>query len=169
MVQPSTEDVKTLREKCGAGVLDCRNALMAAGGDLDKALNSLKEKGFKSAEKKTERATGQGLVESYVHTGGRVGALVEINCETDFVARTEEFKNLAHNIAMQVTAMCPLYLSKEQMPEDSELDPTQSCLLVQPFIKDPSKSINDLLVEVIAKTGENIRLKRFVRFELGGA
>ncbi|MGI2335701.1 MAG: translation elongation factor Ts [Dehalogenimonas sp.] len=167
-MQISAETVKELREKCGAGVMDCRNALIESEGNLDKAFEALQAKGFQKAAKKAERVTGQGLIEAYVHTGGRVGALVELNCETDFVARTEEFKKLAHEVAMQVAAMCPVYLSEADRPEDCEEDASSVCLLSQAYIKDPSKSINDLITEVIARTGENIRLKRFSRFELGG-
>jgi len=167
-LQISTEAIKTLREKCGAGVMDCRNALLECQGDQEKAIELLKEKGFRKAAKKAERKTSQGLVEAYIHTGGRVGAIIEINCETDFVARTDEFKELAHEISMQVAAMCPKYINKEEMPEDEELAPETACLLLQPYIRDPSKTVNDLIVEAIAKTGENIRLKRFARFELGG-
>ena len=167
-MQLSTETIRELREKCGAGVMDCRNALIAAEGNVEKALATLKEKGFAKAAKKAERETRQGLVEAYVHTGGKVGAMIELNCETDFVARTSEFKNLAHDIAMQVAAMCPLYVGEADRPAECEAPKESACLLLQPFIKDPGKSINDLIVEVIARTGENIRLRRFVRFELGG-
>jgi elongation factor Ts len=167
-LQVSAETIKELREKCGAGVMDCRNALIESEGNIDKAFEALQAKGFLKAAKKADRVTGQGLVESYIHTGGRVGALIELNCETDFVARTDEFKSLAHDVAMQVAAMCPLYLSEADRPADCEVEANNACLLLQPFIKEPSKSINDLITEVIARTGENIRLKRFVRFELGG-
>jgi elongation factor Ts len=167
-LQIPAEQVKELREKCGAGVMDCRNALIEAGGDINKAFDALQAKGFLKAAKKAERATGQGLVEGYVHTGGRVGALIELNCETDFVARTEEFKKLAHDVAMQVAAMCPVYLAEADRPADCEAEAGSACLMLQPFIKDPSKTIRDLITETIARTGENIRLKRFVRFELGG-
>ncbi|MEL7562357.1 MAG: translation elongation factor Ts [Dehalogenimonas sp.] len=167
-MQISAEAVKQLREKCGAGVMECRNALIESQGDIDKAFDTLQAKGFLKAAKKAERVTGQGLVEGYVHTGGRVGALIELNCETDFVARTEEFKKLAHDIAMQVAAMCPLYLTEADRPADCEAEASAACLMTQPFIKDPSKTIKDLITDTIARTGENIRLKRFVRFELGG-
>ena len=167
-MQISAESIKTLREKCGAGVMDCRNALLECQGNQEKAIELLKEKGFRKAAKKAERVTSQGLVEAYIHTGGRVGAIIEINCETDFVARTDEFKELAHEISMQVAAMCPKYINKEEMAEDEEMAPETACLLLQPYIRDPSKTVNDLIVEAIAKTGENIRLKRFARFELGG-
>lgn len=167
-MQISTEAIKTLREKCGAGVMDCRNALLECQGNEDKAIEVLKEKGFRKAAKKAERETSEGLIEAYIHTGGRVGAMIEINCETDFVALTDEFKELAHELAMQVAAMCPKYITKEELPEDEEIAPETACLLLQPYIRDPSKTVNDLIVETIARTGENIRLKRFARFELGG-
>lgn len=159
--------VKELREQSGAGVISCRNALVEASGDLDKAHHILKEKGILKAEKKMERSTTQGIVEAYVHTGGRIGAIVEVNCETDFVARTDEFKDLAHNIVMQVAAISPQYVSEDEVPEGAEVEPEQDCLLKQPFIKDPSKTINDIIVETIAKVGENIRIARFARFEVG--
>ena len=167
-MQISTESIKTLREKCGAGVMDCRNALLECQGNEDKAIEVLKEKGFRKAVKKAERETSEGLIEAYIHTGGRVGVIVEINCETDFVTRTDEFKELAHELAMQVAAMCPKCITKEELPEDEEAAPEAACLLLQPYIRDPSKTVNDLIVEAIARTGENIRLKRFARFELGG-
>ncbi len=167
-MQISAEQVKELREKCGAGVMECRNALIESTGDVNKAFDALQAKGFLKAAKKAERITGQGLVEAYVHTGGRVGAIIELNCETDFVARTDEFKKLAHDIAMQVAAMCPVYLAETDRPEGCEVEANSACLMLQPFIKDPSKTIRSLITEGIARTGENIRLKRFVRFELGG-
>jgi len=148
--------------------MECRNALVEARGDVNKAFDALQAKGFQKAAKKAERVTGQGLVEGYVHTGGRVGALIELNCETDFVARTEEFKKLAHDIAMQVAAMCPLYVAEADRPAGCEVEESSACLLLQPFIRDPSRTIRDLITDVIARTGENVRLKRFVRFELGG-
>jgi elongation factor Ts len=163
----TTDMVKQLREKSGAGVMDCRNALKSCGGDMEKAEATLKEKGLAKAEKKASRATGSGLVECYVHTAGRIGAMVEINCETDFVARTDEFKDLAHSIAMQVAAMSPVCVSKEPAPEGSEPVADEACLLLQPFIKDPTKTIQDVISETIAKTGENIKVRRFHRFELG--
>ena len=148
--------------------MDCRNALVEAEGDIDKALEALKEKGFLKAAKKADRATTQGMVDAYIHPGGRVGALIELNCETDFVARTDEFKELAHNIAMQVAAMCPQVVSKDELPQESEEAPETACLLLQPYIKDPSRTVQDLITETIVKVGENIRLKRFAHFELSG-
>ena len=159
--------IKELREESGAGVMACRNALVEAEGDVKKALEILKEQGIVKAQKKSERSTNQGLIESYIH-GGRIGAIVEVNCETDFVARTDEFKEFVHDLAMQVAAVSPRFVTKEEADENNcELEPEAVCLLLQPFIKDPSKSIQELLTETIAKLGENIRIARFTRFELG--
>jgi elongation factor Ts len=163
----TTADVKTLRDMCGAGIMECRHALMESGGDKQKAAELLKERGCLKAAKKAERVTAQGLVESYIHTGGRIGAMVELNCETDFVARTDEFKHLAHDIAMQIAAMNPMYITSEEVPAGVEFEAEVACLMSQPFIKDPTRLVKDLIVEVIAKTGENIRVGRFVRFEIG--
>jgi len=158
--------VKDLREQSGAGIMDCRNALAACEGNVEKAMEILKEKGLAKAQKRSARATAAGLVETYIHTAGRIGAMVEVNCETDFVARTDQFKELAHCMAMQVAAMAPVCVAKEDAPEGQEI-PDESCLLLQPYIKDPTKLIKDVVAETIAKTGENIRVRRFVRFELG--
>lgn len=163
----TTQMIKELREQCGAGIMDCRGALVSTDGDIEKALVVLKEKGLVQAQNKSERITMQGLIESYIHTAGRIGALVEVNCETDFVARTEEFKCLAHDIAMQVAALSPLFVSEEDIPDGTEVDPAESCLLSQPFIKDPTRTIKDIIIETIAKTGENIKVRRFIRYELG--
>ncbi len=163
----SVEMIKELREQCGAGVMECRNVLLEVGGDMEKALQVLKEKGLLKAEKKAERVTKQGLVEAYIHTGGRIGALVEVNCETDFVARTDEFKELAHDLAMQVAALAPRFISEEEVPKDAEVEPQTACLLLQPYIKDPAKTVQDVITETIAKVGENIKVSRFARFELG--
>jgi elongation factor Ts len=167
-VDISASHIKELREKCGAGVMDCRNALIEAQGDLNKAEILLKERGCAKAAKKADRETAHGIAETYMHTGGRVSAMVELNCETDFVARTDEFKHLAHEIAMQVAAMNPTFVLAEQMPAGTIVPEGEViCLMDQPFIKDPSKTIKDLIVEVIARTGENIRVSRFARFEVG--
>jgi len=152
---------------CGAGIMECRHALVETGGDRQKAVELLRERGCLKAAKKAERVTAQGLVESYIHTGGRIGAMVEINCETDFVARTDEFKQLAHDVAMQVAAMNPQYLTPEEVPAGMEIETEAACLLNQSFIKDPSRLVKDLIIEVISKTGENIRIGRFSRFEIG--
>ncbi len=163
----STEAIKDLREKSGAGVMECRNALMQAEGQLEKALEILKQQSLVKVEKKKSRTAAQGLIEAYVHAGGRVAALVEVNCETDFVARTAEFKQLAHDIAMQVAAMEPQYVNAEDVPAGSDVDPASAVLMKQAFIKDPSITIGDLVNQTIARTGENIKVSRFVRFEVG--
>ncbi|MBI2913677.1 MAG: translation elongation factor Ts [Chloroflexi bacterium] len=159
--------VKELRELTGAGMLDCKRALEEAGGDLGKAAELLKQKGFAMAAKKAERATAQGLVQAYIHHDGRLGALVELNCETDFVARTEDFRQLAQHIALQVAGANPRYLSAQDVPDGAEGDPKELCLLLQPFIRDESLTVQDLITDTIRKTGENIRVRRFARFELG--
>lgn len=166
-MQITASAVKELREKTGAGVLECRNVLQEAAGNVERAMHLLKERGLAKAEKKVGRSTGQGLIEAYVHPGGRVGALVEVNCETDFVARTPEFRQLAHEMALQVVAASPQFVSRDEMPAGADLNSQEACLLEQPFIKDPGKSVKDLITETIAKVGENIRVKRFSRFELG--
>jgi elongation factor Ts len=163
----TTEMIKTLREQSGAGVMDCRNALKSCAGNMEKASEVLKEKGLVKAQKKAARVTGSGLVECYVHTAGRIAAMIEINCETDFVARTDEFKELAHSLAMQVAAMAPVCVSNENLPEGAKPVPDEECLLLQPYIKDPTKAIKDIVAETIAKTGENIKVRRFTRYELG--
>ena len=147
--------------------MSCRNALIEASGDMEKAQQILKEMGILKAQKKLERSTTQGVIETYVHTGGRIGAMVEVNCETDFVARTDEFKELAHNLVMQVAAIPPQFISDTELPEGADVEPQSDCLLLQPFIKDPSKNIQDIIVETIARLGENIKVARFARFELG--
>lgn len=163
----SADKVKELRQKTGAGVMDCKKALTDAGGDFDKACGIITEKGLAIAKKKSDRVAEQGVIECYVHTGNHLGVMAEINCETDFVARTPEFKELAHDIALQISAMSPLYVSKEDIPANEKADPQVICLLNQPFIKDPSKTIQDIITETVAKTGENIKVRRFIRFELG--
>lgn len=193
----TTSMVKELREATGAGVLDCKKALEASGGDLEKAKAYLREKGLAAAAKKAGRVAKEGLIEAYVHTGGRVGALIELDCETDFVARTEEFKALAHDLAMQVVAAKPLYLAPEDIPpdvleEEKNVYRAQArdagkpehiierivegklqkhfqevCLMRQPFIKDDDLTVQDILTRTIAKLGENIVMRRFARFELG--
>jgi elongation factor Ts len=164
----TAEDVKRLRELSGAGVMDCKRALDEAGGDVEKAQKILKEKGIASAEKKAGRETGQGIVDSYIHAGGRIGVLVEVNCETDFVARTDEFKQLVHDIAMQIAGIpSTLAITEEELPADAEGPHEETVLMKQTFIKDGSKTIEQLVKEAIGKTGENIRIRRFTRFELG--
>jgi elongation factor Ts len=163
----SVDSIKALREETGAGVMDCKRALEAAEGDVAKAQDILRQEGIASAAKKASRATNDGVVESYIHSGGRIGVLVEVNCETDFVARTPEFRELAHNLAMQVAAMDPLHIDQSDLPEGVEVNPQEDCLLQQAFIRDPSKTIDDILKETVGKLGENIRVRRFTRFALG--
>ncbi len=164
----SVEAIKELRERTGAGIMDCKRALQESNGDLARAEEILREQGVASAAKKASRATNQGVVESYIHSGGRIGAIVEVNCETDFVARTPDFKQLAHDLAMQVAAMSPLYVDDSEIPTDGdEVDPQQACIMQQPFIKDPSQTVQDLVNEAISKLGENVRVRRFTRFSLG--
>lgn len=193
----SKEMVKALRERTGAGVLDCRRALEEAGGDLEEAMRLLRQRGLAIAAKKAGRMAQEGLVEAYIHAGGRLGALVEINCETDFVARTEEFQRLAHDLAMQVVASNPHYLRPEDIPLEvieekkrlffSELEGQNKpehilerivegkleryyeevCLLRQSFIKDEGLKVEEAITQAIAKLGENIVVRRFVRYELG--
>lgn len=151
-MQVKVEDIKKLREATGAGIADSRKALEEANGDFKKAQELVKGWGIAKAASKSDRAVGAGLVETYIHGGGKVGAMVEINCETDFVARTDEFKNLAHEVAMQISAMDPKDVKE---------------LLAQDYIRDSGRKIEDLVKEAIAKVGENIVVKRFMRFELG--
>jgi elongation factor Ts len=189
--------VKELRERTGAGVLDCRNALQEVDGNFEEAEKLLKKKGLAVAAKKAEREANDGLVEAYIHAGGKLGVLVELNCETDFVARTEDFRELAHDVAMQVAGANPKYVAPEDIPEDVLEQERQRqrdeigdekpeeivqkivegklskyyqevCLLEQPFIKDGEISVRDLMTSKIAKLGENIKVRRFARFEMGG-
>jgi len=189
--------VKELREATAAGILDCRTALEIAEGDFDKAVDCLREKGLAQAAKRMSREAKDGLVVAYVHPGGRIGVLVEVNCETDFVARTDEFKTLANNIAMQIAAMSPRYVRREDIPEAvlaherevfraqalEEGKPAQVvdrivegrlekfcqevCLLEQTFIRDEERTVDDIIKDVITRTGENVIVGRFARFELG--
>ena len=159
--------VKELREKTGAGVMESKRALTEANGDMRRAEALLEEWAGGRIAKRAGRATNQGLVETYVHGGGRIGAMVEVNCETDFVARNEAFRELAHDIALQVAAMDPQYLSADEIPEGTPGRPADLALLAMPFIKDPSKTVEDLVREAIRKTGENIQIRRFARFEIG--
>ncbi|MEC9320954.1 MAG: translation elongation factor Ts [Chloroflexota bacterium] len=163
----NTDLIKQLRSRTSAGVMDCKRALDESNGDLDEAEKILKEQGIASAAKKSNRDTDQGVIETYIHSGGRIAAMVEVNCETDFVARTDEFSSLAHDIAMQIAAMAPVAVSSGDPIDGEEPIPEDSCLLQQPFIKDPSKSIQDLINETVGKLGENIRVRRFQRFSLG--
>jgi elongation factor Ts len=192
----SAELVKELRERTGAGFMDCKNALTEADGDLDKAIALLRERGLAAAAKKSGRDAREGLVSSYIHTGGRVGVLIEVNCETDFVARTDEFQKLVRDLAVQVAGLAPLYVDQAGIPAESfearkaellqdesvqkkpeNIRPqivegqlkkwfAQVCLVDQPF-RDEERTVGDLITEKIATIGENIRVRRFVRYALG--
>ncbi len=193
----SAAAVKELREKTGAGMLDCKKALEATNGDMEKAIEHLREQGLASAAKKSGRVAAEGVVEAYIHAGGRIGVLVEVNCETDFVAKTDEFKALCKDIAMHIAAMKPEYLRREEIPAEvveretdifrqqtlNEGKPAavvdkivggrvdkylrELCLLDQPFVKDPSISVANLVAQKISKIGENISVRRFSRYEMG--
>lgn len=193
----SAEDVKKLREKTGAGFMDCKAALAEANGDFEEAVDILRKKGISVATKREGKTASQGIIASYIHAGDQVGVLVEINCETDFVARTEAFREFAHNVAMQIVAMQPRWVSREEVPADAmdrerEVLTAQAkaegkpdhivekmvegrlkkfyeeyCLLDQKYIRDDSMTINDLLVDVVGKTGEKVAVRRFVRFQVG--
>lgn len=171
----TAEMVKMLREQTGAGVLECRNVLQESGGHMERAVEVLRERGLTKAAKKAESEARQGLVEAYTHGGGRVGALIELNCETDFVARTPQFRDLAHDLAMQVVATNPIYMREEDVPaevleqeEDRERFLNETVLIRQPFIKNQGVTVGQLITEKIAQLGENVVLRRFSRFELGG-
>jgi elongation factor Ts len=196
MATITADAVKELRERTGAGFMDCKNALVEAEGDLDRAIVLLRERGLAAAAKKAGRDAREGLVSSYIHTGGRVGVLIEVNCETDFVARTDEFQKLVRDLAVQVAGMAPLYVDAESIPADvleakkAELLADESvqkkpeairpqivegqlnkwfsqvCLYDQPF-RDEERSVRDLITERIATIGENIRVRRFTRYALG--
>ena len=163
----STELIRTLRDQTGAGIMDCKQALEGSNGDLERAVEALREKGLSDTAKRVGRATNEGVIESYIHTGGRVGAIVELGCESDFVARTDEFKQMAHDIAMQVAAMSPVYLEQEDIDEGDERPAAQVALLSQPFIKGSSSSVGELVKELAAKTGENVKVIRFQRLAVG--
>ena len=197
MTKVNAAMVKELRDKTGAGMMDCKKALITKDGDIDAAVDYLREKGLAAAAKKAGRIAAEGVVESYIHMGGRIGVLVEIKCETDFVAKTEEFKELAKDLAMHIAASKPEYVSREDIPEEvlerekgiyrtiaeNEGKPAQIiekivegrldkfvqeiCLLDQPFIKDTDLTVGELLTEKVAKIGENITVRRFARFERG--
>ena len=159
--------VRTLREQTGAGIMDCKVALVDSDGDLEKAAGALREKGLAQVAKRAGRETTEGIVEAYVHTGGRVGAILELGCETDFVARTEAFRDLAHDLAMQVAAMAPTYVDEKEMEEGDTRPVAQVSLLQQPFIKKSGASVGEVIQELAAKVGENVRVLRFTRLALG--
>ncbi|MCH8297767.1 MAG: elongation factor Ts [Chloroflexi bacterium] len=163
----SVELVRTLRDQTGAGIMNCKEALETSGGDLEKAVLALREKGIASVAKRVGRATNEGVIETYLHTGGRVGAMVELGCETDFVARTDEFQKLAHDIAMQVAAMGPVYVDQDEIEEGDARPPAQISLMQQPFIKNSSSSVGEMVKELAAKVGENVRVVRFSRLAVG--
>lgn len=191
--------VKELREKTGAGILDCQKALQETGDNIEKAIDYLRQKGLAAAQKKAGRETNQGLVHAYIHMGGKIGVLIEVNCETDFVARNEEFKSFVNDLALQVAAAKPLYVKREDIPKEvvdkerviyegqakemgkppaawpkiveGKLEKfyQESCLMEQAFIKDPAVMVKDLLAQKIAKIGENMNIRRFTRYQLGEA
>jgi elongation factor Ts len=201
MAEITAAGVKSLREKTGAGMMECKNALTEAGGNEEQAIELLRKRGLASAKKKEGRVAAEGAVGSYIHMGGKVGVLVEVNCETDFVARTEEFQSLIKDIAMHVAAAEPRFVSREEVPEDAiekereiaraqaKNDPKnagkpdmvidkivegrlnkfyeEAVLLDQPFVKDPAKTVGDLLTEKVSKTGERITVRRFARYKMG--
>lgn len=162
----SADRVKELREKSGAGVMDCKRALVESGGNIERAIELLRQQGLAQVAKRAGRETGQGIVEAYVHGGGRIGVLVEVNCETDFVARTSDFRDLAHDLALQIAATNPVSVDGDESP-GGEAAADQLPLMRQPFIKDPGRTIADILRDTAAKTGENIVVRRFMRYELG--
>jgi elongation factor Ts len=187
--------VNDLRLQTGAGLLDCKKALTEANGNVEEAITILRKKGAASAAKKADRATSEGAIESYIHVGGKVGVLIEVNCETDFVARTDEFKSFVKDLCLQIAAASPLYVSRDQVPEadlakerdiaaaqvvgkppaavqkivEGKIEKFYStvCLVDQPFVKQAEKTVKEILTEKIAKTGENIQIRRFIRYQLG--
>lgn len=197
MAEITAAMVKQLREKSGAGMMDCKEALKECAGDLEKAVDFLRKKGLATAAKRAGRATSEGTVQSYIHLGGKIGVLVEVNCETDFVAKTDDFVEFSRNIAMHIAASSPVSITSEDVPQeiiDREMaiyraqvlemgKPEkmadkiaegklskffkESCLMNQPYVKEPEKTVADYLNEVIAKTGERITIKKFARFQIG--
>lgn len=163
----STEAIRDLRERTQAGIMDCKRALEQSEGDLDRAIEFLREWGLATVAKKSSRTANEGIVESYVHGVGNIGVLVEVNCETDFVARTDEFKNLAHDLALQVAGMNPQVVDDEKPLDDLDTSDGEPRLMHQQFVKDSSKTIRDLVSDVTARVGENVVVRRFVRFEIG--
>lgn len=163
----SLEAIKQLRELTSCGIVDCKKALEQAGGDFKKAQEILREKGLQMALKKASRSANEGRVEAYIHNGNKIGVVVEVNCETDFVARNEAFIQFTKDLAMHIAAMSPVYIKKEDVPAEAVVDVKAVCLLEQPFVKDASRSIQDLLNELVAKTGENIMIGRFTRYKIG--
>lgn len=168
----TAEAVKTVRQMTGAGVIECKNALEEVAGNVDAAIAVLRKKGIAKgmalAERRGTAGLTQGLVECYVHGGGRIAAMVEVNCATDFVARTDVFKTLTHDLAMQVAAMAPQFVGHEDVPPGFDGNLKEAALLEQPFIRDQARQVKELVAEAVGKLGENIRIRRFARFELGG-
>jgi elongation factor Ts len=192
-----SSDVKALRDETGAGMMDCKSALVESGGDIEIAKKILREKGITVAQKKSSRAANEGIIDAYVHPGNRVGVMVEVNCETDFVARNQEFRDFVHDLTLQVAAANPLYISRDDVPQslvDSKTDIyirqalaegkseavvekiikgrldkfyAEVCLLEQPFIRDQERTVATLLIDLIARVGENIDIRRFCRYQLG--
>jgi elongation factor Ts len=197
MMNITSQMVKDLRDKTGAGMMDCKKALSQNDGDMEKAIDFLRQKGLAVAAKRAGRATSEGVIESYIHAGGKLGVMVELNCETDFVAKTDDFREFARDVAMHIAAANPVSLSREDVPVDivdrerqiyvqQALDSgkpenivdkmvagkvdrflSEICLLEQQFVKNPEKSIQDMLTELIGKMGENVSIRRFVRFQVG--
>ncbi len=195
----STSLIKELREKTGVGMMDCKTALKESDGDIDKSIDYLRKKGIATAKKRGGRTTSQGQVQSYIHAGGKIGVLLEVNCETDFAGKTEDFTSMVKDVAIQIAATNPIAIDRERVAEDiiekeKEIYATQAkesgkpekiiekivdgklkkffsevCLLEQPFVKNPDITVKDLINEIMAKTGENIVIRRFVRFQLGEA
>ena len=162
-----TESIRELRSRTSAGMLECNKALLQAGGDVEKAVEVLRCRGLSVAQKKKERVTTEGIIEAYIHHTGKIGTLVELHCESDFVARTDEFRQLARDIAMQIAATSPQFITTEEIPEKEEFDPQTACLVNQPFIREPTRSVQEIIDQTIAKVGENIKVSRFTRFEIG--
>ena len=167
MAKISTAQIKELRDMTGAGIMDSKRALEDADGDIKQATAALMEKGLASAAKRAGREVGEGVIEAYIHTGSRVGSLVELNCETDFVARTPDFKELARDLAMQVAAMNPRYIDRGSIPEGADEVSNDEILLDQMYIRDTSVKVGDLVSEMVAKVGENVKIGRIERFALG--
>ena len=163
----STAMIRELRDKTGAGIMDAKRALEQAEGDTAKAEELLMEKGLASAAKRSGRTATEGVVEAYIHGGGRIGAIVQVNCETDFVARTDDFKSLAKNLAMQVAAMSPQFVDRNSVPDDAGDVPDEALLMEQDYIREPGTKISELVTRTSAATGENIIVSKFSRFELG--
>ena len=174
MMATTADDIKRLREETSCGVIDCKKALEEAKGDFTKAKELLRKRGLEMAAKKSDRLAKEGRVEAYIHNGNKIGVVVEVNCETDFVARSEDFCKFTRDLAMHIAALSPKYIKKEDVgadvlakESDKEAYYKANCLLAQPFVKDPGKSIQDLLNELVAKIGENIIVSRFIRYKVG--